>query len=204
MQNKLQELTDKLYNEGLSKGQQEAENLLTKTTEDIKRMLADAQEEARQIIEDANKKAEETKENAAVEIRLAGRQAIEQVKSSIEEDLMVRVISDPVKSAFNDTEFVKEIIKAAIGQFSLGADNNVDLSLLLPEDKKKQLEDFTTDKVQKFLKDGVDVQYSKSLKGGFRIKQNDKGYYISFTDNDFENLFKEYLRSSVRDLLFTK
>lgn len=30
MQNKLQELTDKLYNEGLSKGKQEAEEMVAK------------------------------------------------------------------------------------------------------------------------------------------------------------------------------
>ena len=30
MQNKLQELTDKLYNEGLSKGKQEGEDILAK------------------------------------------------------------------------------------------------------------------------------------------------------------------------------
>ena len=40
MQNKLQELTDRLYNEGLSKGKQEADQL-----------LANAREEARQIVD---------------------------------------------------------------------------------------------------------------------------------------------------------
>ena len=46
MENKLQELTDKLYKEGLSKGKEEGEAILAK-----------ANEKATQIIEDARKQA---------------------------------------------------------------------------------------------------------------------------------------------------
>lgn len=202
MQNKLQELTDKLYNEGLSKGQQEAEDLLAKTREEVKKILDSAKEEAKQIINKANKEAEDVKKNADAEIRLAGRQMVEQVKQSIEETLMVKAVAEPAKAAFNDADFIKEVIIAAIGRFSPDSDNNIELSLLLPEDKKQQLSDFTANKIQALLKSGVDVQYSKSLKEGFHIGAKDKGYYISFTGSDFENLFKEYLRPSVQNLLF--
>ena len=46
MQNKLQELTDKLYNEGLSKGKQEGEELLAKAKAQVDEMIAKAQAEA--------------------------------------------------------------------------------------------------------------------------------------------------------------
>ena len=39
MQNKLQEITDKLYNEGLSKGRQEAEELLKKAREESEKLV---------------------------------------------------------------------------------------------------------------------------------------------------------------------
>lgn len=47
MENKLQELTDKLYKEGLSKGKEEGEAILAK-----------ANEKAAEIIEEAKKQAE--------------------------------------------------------------------------------------------------------------------------------------------------
>ena len=50
MQNKLQELTDKLYNEGLSKGRQEGEELLAKARTQADEMIAKAQAEAERII----------------------------------------------------------------------------------------------------------------------------------------------------------
>ena len=46
MQNKLQELTDRLYNEGLSKGKQEGEELLAKAKVQADEMIAKAQAEA--------------------------------------------------------------------------------------------------------------------------------------------------------------
>ena len=202
MQNKLQELTDKLYNEGLSKGQQEAEALLAKTRQEVKIMLDKAKEEAVQIVALANKEAEDVKKNTNTEIRIAGRQMIEQVKLAVEETLITKAISEPTKAALNDIDFIKEVIKIAVGQFSPDSDNSIQLSLLLPEDKKQQLSGFTANKIQQLLSSGVDAQFSKSLKEGFRIGVKDKGYYISFTGNDFESLFKEYLRPSVQNLLF--
>ena len=46
MQNKLQELTDRLYNEGLSKGKQEGEELLAKAKVQAEEIVAKAQAEA--------------------------------------------------------------------------------------------------------------------------------------------------------------
>ena len=47
MENKIQELTDKIYREGVEKGNEEA-----------RRLIANAQEEAKKIVEDAHKEAE--------------------------------------------------------------------------------------------------------------------------------------------------
>ena len=47
MENKIQELTDKIYKEGVEKGNEEAQ-----------RLIANAQEEARKIITDAQKQAD--------------------------------------------------------------------------------------------------------------------------------------------------
>ena len=49
MQNKLQELTDKLYNEGLSKGKQEAELLRANAKKEAEKIIADAKNEAAQM-----------------------------------------------------------------------------------------------------------------------------------------------------------
>ena len=54
MQNKLQELTDKLYNEGLSKGKQEGEEILAKAKVQAEEIIAKAKAEAEEKLK-ANK-----------------------------------------------------------------------------------------------------------------------------------------------------
>ena len=46
MENKLQELTDKLYNEGLSKGKKEGEEILANARKEAADIIAAAQKEA--------------------------------------------------------------------------------------------------------------------------------------------------------------
>ena len=53
MDNKLQELTDKLYNEGLSKGKQEAEALKAAAAKESEQIISEARKEADRILEAA-------------------------------------------------------------------------------------------------------------------------------------------------------
>ena len=57
MQDKLQELTDRLYNEGLSKGKHDGEELVQKAQAEADRIVAYAKAEAERIIAQANKGA---------------------------------------------------------------------------------------------------------------------------------------------------
>ena len=51
MQNKLQELTDKLYNEGLSKGRQEGEEILAKAKAEAEAIIAKADGDRAKVYE---------------------------------------------------------------------------------------------------------------------------------------------------------
>ena len=49
---------------------------------------------------------------------------------------------------------------------------------------------------------GVEASFSKKVAGGFRIGPKDGGYFISFTDETFNELISEYLRPATKKLLF--
>jgi V/A-type H+-transporting ATPase subunit E len=50
MENKIQELTDKIYREGVEKGNEEAQKLIAKAQEEAKRIIEDAHKEADSIV----------------------------------------------------------------------------------------------------------------------------------------------------------
>ncbi|MDD2526155.1 MAG: hypothetical protein PHH63_07565, partial [Bacteroidales bacterium] len=67
MDNKIQELTEKIYNEGVEKGKEEALRIVNEAKDTEKKMLAEAQKQADQILADAKKSAQELKNNTEAE-----------------------------------------------------------------------------------------------------------------------------------------
>ena len=200
MQNKLQELTDKLYNEGLSKGKQEGEELLAKAKVQAEETVAKAQAEAAQIVAAAQKQADEIKAKVSSDIRMASSQSLAATKKDIETLVVGKMADEPVKKALASAEFVKEVIKAVAEKFT--TEGPMDLSLILPEALQKDLEPFVTKELAKMLNAGVEASFSKKVSGGFKIGPKEGGYFVSFTDETFNELIAEYLRPATKKILF--
>lgn len=200
MQNKLQELTDKLYNEGLSKGKQEGEELLAKAKAQVDDMLAKAQAEAAQIIAAAQKQAEEIRTKTASDIKMASSQSIAATKKDIETLIVGKITGDAVKKTLSSPDFIKDLIKTVAEKFT--TDGPVDLNLVLPEALKNDLEPFATKELAKILGAGVQASFSKKVAGGFQIGPKDEGWFVSFTEETFSQLISEYLRPATKKLLF--
>ena len=201
MQNKLQELTDKLYREGFSKGQLEAEQLLAKAKEEAAQIVASAKEEAGAIITHARKSAEEASKNIEGEVKSASRQTMASVKQAIEELITAKTIAEPVKMALSDSEFIKTIVQTSIERFN-PQNNSVQLSVILPENLQQSLRTFAEEQMKKHLSHGLEIQFDKTFKAGFKIGAKSDGFYVSLTDKDFSTLFGAYLRPQTRTLLF--
>ena len=200
MQNKLQELTDKLYNEGLSKGKQEGEELLAKAKAQVDDMLAKAQAEAAQIIAAAQKQAEEIRTKTASDIKMASSQSIAATKKDIETLIVGKMTGEAVKKTLSSPDFIKDLIKTVAEKFT--TDGPVDLNLILPESLKNDLEPFATKELGKILGAGVQASFSKKIAGGFQIGPKDDGWFVSFTEETFNQLISEYLRPATKKLLF--
>ena len=200
MQNKLQELTDRLYNEGLAKGKQEGEELLAKAKTQAEEIVAKAQAEAAQIVAAAQKQAEEISTKTASDVKMAANQSLAATKKDIETLIVGKMTDAAVKNALTSTDFVKEIIKAVAEKFT--TDGPVDLALVLPESLKKELEPFVTNELAKILGAGVEASFSKKVSGGYQIGPKDGGYFIRLTDATVTELISEYLRPATKKLLF--
>lgn len=201
MQNKLQELTDKLYNEGLSKGKQEAEQMKANAKNEAAQIIAQAKEQAQEILAKAQSEAAELKSKTENDVKMASLQAFTAVKQQIENVIVAKTLA-PAKAAASETEFLKEIIKSIVSAFNPENSDSVALDIILPADKQAELEKFAKEQLSKICSAGVDVQFSKGIQGGFKIAPKGEGYMLSFTDKDFENIIAEYLRPKTKELLF--
>ena len=200
MQNKLQELTDKLYKEGLSKGKQEGEEILAKAKVQADEIVAKAHAEAAAILAAANKEAEDLKTKVQGDLKMAASQSVAATKQDIETLVVAKMTETEVKKALTSAEFVKEVILAVAKGFN--AEEPVDLELVLPESLKAELEPFVKNEMTKVLNAGVQATFTKKVAGGFTIGPKDGGYFISFTEETFNALISEYLRPATKKILF--
>ncbi len=200
MQNKLQELTEKLYAEGLSKGKQEGEEILAKAKVQADEIVAKAHAEAAAIIAAAKKDAEDLKTKVESDVKMAASQSVAATKKDIETLVVAKMTEAEVKNALTSADFVKEVILAVAKGFN--TEEPVDLEVVLPEALKKDLEGFVAKELANALKGNVEASFSKKVAGGFTIGPKDGGYFISFTDETFNALISEYLRPATKKLLF--
>lgn len=200
MQNKLQELTDKLYNEGLSKGREEGEALLAKAKSQAADIVAEAEKKAAEIMTKAEKEAEAYKVKVAGDLKMAASQSVQATRKDIEDLVVFKMTGSATEKALSDEAFVKEVIKAVAEKFN--AETAMDLNLVLPETLKSSLEPFVKNELSSILKGQVNASFSKKIAGGFTIGPKDGSYFISLTDETFKKLISEYLRPATRKLLF--
>ena len=202
MQDKLQELTDRLYNEGLSKGKQEGEDLLQKARTDAENIVAQAKAEAERIVAQANKEAEEMKTKVTADIRMAATQSISVTKQEIEQMLVNKAATEGVKANMSNADFVKELILSVVKAFNPQNASPMALDLILPDSLKAQVEPFIQNEIANQFKGEVKVDYSKKMNGGFKIAPKDGGYMLQFTDEEFTQLIANYLRPATKKILF--
>ena len=197
---KLQELTQKLYDEGLAKGKQDGEALLQKAAAEAEGIVKKAQEEAEAILAKARKDAEDFKVKVEGDVKMAAQQSVQATRTDIENLVVAKVVDGTVDKALSNEEYIKGIITAVAQKFS--ADEPADLALVLPEALKAKLEPFVTGELGKLLGKGVEAAFSKKVAGGFKIGPKDGGYFVSLTDETFKDLIGSYLRPATKKLLF--
>ncbi len=197
MQNKLQELTQQLYDEGLAKGREEGDRYLEQARQQAARTVAEAESRAADIVATAQKAADDIKAKAEADVRMASAQALQTTRRDIENLLTARAGE---QHATSDPEFLKEIIRTVAQRFT--ASEGPDVALVLPASLQDKLEPWVAGELSKALAAPVEVSFSKKIGGGFTIGPRDGSYYISMTDKTFDSLIAEFLRPVTRKLLF--
>ena len=197
MENKLKELTDRLYGEGLEKGRVEADRLVADAKAQAAKILADAEAEAARIVKQAETKAADTAKNSMTEISLA----LATIKNEIAEAVIAKSVGAGVKQATVDAAFVKSMLLEVAKNWNSDG-SKADLKALLPAALEAEFSKLFEQSAKELLAAGVEVGYSNDVRTGFKVGEKDGGYYIAFTDESFAALMQEYLREKVSQLLF--
>lgn len=202
MENKLQELTQKIYAEGITKAQQEAKDIISKANKEASEILAKAQQEAENLLQESQAKADELHKNVDSELRMTSKQALSAMKQEITALVTHQTVQPIVSKSFEDTQFVQSLIESAVKNWDPQGTVGLELAVILPEEKRQQMEQFFNEKTSDLLNQGVEVKFTNDIHAGFKIGPQDGRFLISFTEEDFENFIKTYLRPRTTQLLY--
>jgi len=196
MENKIQELTDKIYHEGVEKGNEEAQKLITNARDEAKKIVENAHEEAKSILSVAHKSAEELAENTKSELKLFAAQAVNALKSEITTMVTEKIVRADVEALADDKDFLHAFMLALATKWS------VNEPIVISTSDAAGLKKYFAVQTKDLLDKGVKIEQVNGIKTLFTVSPVDGSYKINFGEEEFMNYFKEFLRPQLVEMLF--
>ncbi len=196
MENKIQELTDKIYREGVEKGNTEAQKLIANAQDEAKKIVEDARKEAEAIVAASRKSADELAENTKSELKLFAGQAVNALKSEIATLVTDKIVNADVKAFAADKDYLNAFIVALASKWS------VNEPIVISAADADGLKKYFASQAKALLDKGVKIEQVNGNKTLFTVSPADGSYKVNFGEEEFMNYFKEFLRPQLVEMLF--
>ena len=194
MENKIQELTEKLLNDGVEKGNAKAAQIIADAEAKAAKIIADAQAKAAQVEADAKKNASALDTNTKAEIKMYASQALNALKSEVANVVGDKIVKETTAQVVGDKAFMNEfMLKLAE---SWGAQEDIKISTADADSLKALFEG------KALLDKGVTIEQVNGQKTLFTVEPANGAYKVNFGEAEFENYFKNFLRPQLVEMIF--
>ena len=196
MDTKIQELTDKIYQEGVERGNEEAGRIIAEANERKDTMIKEAEAEAKRIVAAAEKQAAELKKNTEAELRLFAAQSVEALKSEITNLITGEIARSNVKAATSDPAYMRKVIVELVKSWPKNE------FLTIQTSDADGLGEYFKANVKDLLDKGYKIEKVSGKQAAFSIIPADGSYKVTFGEEEFIEFFKEFLRPQLVEMLF--
>jgi V/A-type H+-transporting ATPase subunit E len=193
---KIQELTSKIYAEGVEKGKAEADRIIAEAKAAEKSIIDEANKKAENIVTTARKSATELRENTESELKMYASQASEALKTEITNLVTDSLSANNVKAAVEDKTFMQKLIVDLVQNWSKNE------MLTIGTANADELKNYIAGNTKNLLDNGLKIESVNGMKTAFTLSPADGSYTVKFGEEEFIEYFKEFLRPKVRELLF--
>ena len=203
MTSKIQELTEKIYQEGVDKAQNQAHILLKEAEDKAAGLINDAQQKADNIILEAERKSQEIYRDIKEELQSISSQVIAITKQKITDSIVIDASQTISKKLLDDKDFLKSLVLEIVKKWDMGNGSIDDLSLILSEEQLGKLDGIFKTGALQILQSKKQILFDPSIKNGFKIISDKEGFKISFSDEDLGEFFKKFMKPKIQEYLFT-
>ncbi len=212
----IEELIERLRNEGVISGQEKAEDLVTNAQKHAEWIIEKAELEAKQLIEKARQQANDIKASGEDALQLAGRDALLKLRDTLLGSFsheVMRVVGEQM----TDKAFTEKLILglASAVREKTALDEHRDIVISLSEDvmgvdelrknpeelKEGRLSQYTASIAANLLRKGVKFEVADDIDAGLSVRLVDDAMVIDFTDEAVAALLLEHIQPRFRALL---
>ncbi len=193
MENKIQELTEKLLHEGVEKGNAEAEKIIAAANAKI---IADAKAQAEEIAVEAGKNTKSLEANTKAEIKMYASQALNALKSEVANVVGDKIVKQTVADVTGDKNFMNEFMLKMAEKWAAQED------IVISTADATSLKALFSKKAKALLDKGVKIEQVNGQKTAFSIQPADGSYKVNFGEAEFEEYFKGFLRPQLVEMIF--
>ncbi len=194
MEQQIQDLINSIKKEGIDSANEEKRKIIEEAEAKAQAIIKEANAEKDKLLSDSVKQIEKERESLKESLRMASRDLSLSFRKEVEGKIQA-LLDEKVKQAF-DYETLKSLLKTVIE-----AEFKGDVTVVLPLEKQKEVALSLASELASELTKGVDLTFSASLQGGFRVVSKDGRAFIDLSDDECVKLLYPYISSSVRELI---
>ncbi|MGR9086135.1 MAG: hypothetical protein ACU841_03565 [Gammaproteobacteria bacterium] len=209
-------LIQKLKDQGITAGQEKAEQIVADAQKRAEWIIQEAEREARLLLDNARAESEMIKAAGQDALNLAARDAFLKVRDHLLASFS-RELTRVVGQEMNKEEFLRQLMLELAGRLrqEVGLDHNRNIRVLIPdtavdmEDLRRHPEHHDRENLSRLtaaiaadlLKEGVHIEVSDELSQGLLIRLEDDHVAIDFTDETVSALLLKHLQPRFRAIL---
>lgn len=210
----VQELIDKLKNQGVSEGKREAEKIIKEAQNKASQILSQAQAEADKLLSEAHNKIEVERKSSHEAIKTAFRDTELALRSKVRDAFSVH-LKRLVSFELEDKDFIKQLVLAIASVKTPEIAQVSHVEILLPsklfekdesgadlnKEGKKRMQSLVLGITQDMLREGIELKSSNEIKGGIKVRLTGKDLELDLTDDALADLLLKYLLPRYREIV---
>lgn len=205
----VQELVDRLRQDGVAEGQEQASSLLEEARREAAEIVDLARREAAEISEEAQRASTRLRKAGEQALELAVRDALLRLRTEIE-DRFAAQLGRLLSERLQDRDFIEKLLLNIAGE-AVPRDRPVEI--VLPdtihsavsddptEHPKNDVDGFVLGLTGEMLREGVTISLSDEVEVGLIVRVADEGLEVRLDERALRELLRENLLPRFRALL---
>lgn len=195
----LDKVIEKLKEKGIQAGEAESEKMKAEAQKKAEKIIDEAKEEAEEIVKKAKKEAESITHQMQAELKNASQVALSAFRQSMERGFLLPEVDSSLKPVISKADFMEKTISELIKAFAEKGFEEGGIQVLLPEERRKELEAAFVQKLKMRSSTKVEVEFDDNITYGFQIGPADGRFVLDFSEAGFREILMRFMSPRFRE-----